>query len=83
MWTCSMHPQIRLPAPGQCPICGMKLIPVADLANAAADLQTRTGLETEALELRQLVKDIRTVGKLDSSERQVELGVALAHCDRA
>jgi len=27
-WTCSMHPQIRRPGPGQCPICGMDLIPV-------------------------------------------------------
>jgi len=26
-WTCSMHPQIDLPEPGQCPICGMDLIP--------------------------------------------------------
>ena len=25
-WTCSMHPQIKLPEPGQCPICGMDLI---------------------------------------------------------
>lgn len=29
VWTCSMHPQIRQPKPGQCPICGMDLIPVA------------------------------------------------------
>ena len=26
VWTCSMHPQIRLPEPGKCPICGMDLI---------------------------------------------------------
>src|SRR5690606_38535375 len=26
-WTCSMHPQIRQSEPGQCPICGMDLIP--------------------------------------------------------
>ncbi|MBD0776376.1 efflux RND transporter periplasmic adaptor subunit [Maribacter sp. ANRC-HE7] len=26
MWTCSMHPQIMQPEPGQCPICGMDLI---------------------------------------------------------
>ena len=25
-WTCSMHPQIKLPSSGQCPICGMDLI---------------------------------------------------------
>jgi len=27
-WTCSMHPQIQLKEPGQCPICGMDLIPL-------------------------------------------------------
>lgn len=29
VWTCAMHPQIRLPAPGPCPICGMEVTPVA------------------------------------------------------
>jgi Cu(I)/Ag(I) efflux system membrane fusion protein len=29
MWTCSMHPQIKLPKPGQCPICFMNLVPVS------------------------------------------------------
>ncbi|MFD0963823.1 efflux RND transporter periplasmic adaptor subunit [Pseudofulvibacter geojedonensis] len=28
MWTCSMHPQIMQPEAGDCPICGMDLIPV-------------------------------------------------------
>ena len=28
IWTCAMHPQIRQTEPGQCPICGMDLIPV-------------------------------------------------------
>lgn len=23
IWTCSMHPQIKMPKPGQCPICFM------------------------------------------------------------
>ncbi len=27
LWTCSMHPQIMQPEPGDCPICGMDLIP--------------------------------------------------------
>ena len=37
MWTCSMHPQIMQPEPGDCPICGMDLIPAesgADGLNA-------------------------------------------------
>ena len=33
MWTCSMHPQIMKDEPGDCPICGMDLIP----ADAGAD----------------------------------------------
>src|SRR5690606_24783743 len=28
IWTCSMHPQIRQNEPGDCPICGMDLIPL-------------------------------------------------------
>ena len=31
VWTCSMHPQIRAPEPGQCPICGMDLIPASSV----------------------------------------------------
>lgn len=27
-YTCSMHPFIRQEGPGNCPICGMKLVPV-------------------------------------------------------
>ena len=29
VWTCSMHPQIKLPKPGSCPICKMDLIPLS------------------------------------------------------
>lgn len=32
MWTCSMHPQIMLTEPGDCPICGMDLIPAEQAA---------------------------------------------------
>lgn len=35
IWTCSMHPQIRQKEPGQCPICGMDLIPADQAGNAA------------------------------------------------
>ncbi|TNE52044.1 MAG: DUF3347 domain-containing protein [Deltaproteobacteria bacterium] len=30
IWTCSMHPQIRLPKAGKCPICFMDLTPLQD-----------------------------------------------------
>ena len=28
VYTCVMHPQVRSPTPGKCPICGMELVPV-------------------------------------------------------
>ncbi len=27
LWTCPMHPNIRVPEPGKCPICFMDLVP--------------------------------------------------------
>ena len=44
-WTCSMHPQIRLPEPGKCPICFMDLIPLTR--------DTQAG-EAEVMSLRQI-----------------------------
>jgi len=32
-WTCSMHPQIKQDEPGDCPICGMDLIPQSSMGN--------------------------------------------------
>ena len=38
VWTCSMHPQIRQAEPGDCPICGMDLIPAgSDSGMSGAD----------------------------------------------
>jgi Cu+-exporting ATPase len=36
IWTCPMHPEIRRPGPGACPICGMALEP--EVATAEAGL---------------------------------------------
>ena len=36
MWTCSMHPQILQPEPGDCPICGMDLITAETSADGLA-----------------------------------------------
>jgi len=35
-WTCPMHPQVRLDAPGDCPICGMKLVKRVQPSSEAA-----------------------------------------------
>lgn len=71
VWTCSMHPQVRMNKPGRCPICGMTLIPVSQLKSEQARVVGQAGLETEAVKHRELFKDIRTVGKLDYNERRV------------
>ncbi len=36
LWTCSMHPQIMQSEPGDCPICGMDLIPAETSADGLA-----------------------------------------------
>lgn len=41
MWTCSMHPQIMQPEPGDCPICGMDLIPAHSPGEGLAQAQIR------------------------------------------
>ena len=37
LYTCSMHPQILLDHPGDCPICGMKLVPLRSNKAAIPD----------------------------------------------
>src|SRR5436190_771517 len=69
-WTCSMHPQIRQPRPGKCPICGMDLVPVSQASREKDRIEKRAGVSTEPVSYRELSKEIRTVGKLDYSERQ-------------
>lgn len=46
-YTCSMHPQIRQPKPGRCPLCGMDLIPVAG-KKTGADARSSLTLSDEA-----------------------------------
>lgn len=45
-WTCSMHPQIRQPESGDCPICGMDLIPVD-----FSDLKSETVLKNNQIKM--------------------------------
>ena len=48
-YTCPMHPQIVREAPGQCPICGMDLVPkVLDNAAAAAAAPADLGTVNQA-----------------------------------
>lgn len=49
LWTCSMHPQILREEPGDCPICGMDLIPAE--TNASGLLANQFKLTENALAL--------------------------------
>ena len=63
MWTCSMHPQIKLPEPGLCPICNMDLIPLE--AGSGGGLGMAMSEEAKALARIQT-----TVVKRDDAEVQ-------------
>ncbi|MBX2812027.1 MAG: efflux RND transporter periplasmic adaptor subunit [Myxococcales bacterium] len=41
LWTCSMHVHVRQSAPGQCPICGMELIPITSMSDPAVASDTQ------------------------------------------
>lgn len=81
VWTCSMHPQIRLPAAGLCPICNMDLIPletgVDDDASEAPTLRlgptamALAGIQTARVERRSVERELRLVGLLDYDESRV------------
>ncbi|MDX6746527.1 efflux RND transporter periplasmic adaptor subunit [Polaribacter sp. PL03] len=49
MWTCSMHPQIMQPEAGDCPICGMDLIPAASSAEGLSADQFKLSENAMAL----------------------------------
>jgi membrane fusion protein, copper/silver efflux system len=57
-YTCSMHPQIKQDKPGNCPICGMKLIKVANTSKPKAD---ELQLSDQQIQLGNISVD--TIGK--------------------
>jgi Cu(I)/Ag(I) efflux system membrane fusion protein len=80
-----MHPQIRLDEPGQCPICGMDLIPLVQNISASIDPMA-VHLTPEAAQLANVlttvvsrqnpVKEIRLYGKVQADERLLQSQVA-------
>jgi Cu(I)/Ag(I) efflux system membrane fusion protein len=79
-WTCSMHPQIRQPKPGKCPICFMDLIPVASSGDDLGERQISFSqaaiklmeITTAPVERKFVTAEIRMVGKIDYDETQVK-----------
>lgn len=61
IWTCSMHPQVRLPKPGKCPICSMPLIPAKPAAKPAATNATQAAASESMLELSEHARAMASV----------------------
>lgn len=81
-WTCAMHPQIRKPAPGRCPICAMELIPVykessksenQSITSITLTPQARKLAEIEVSPVirKNVSKNIRMVGKVAIDETKI------------
>ena len=79
-WTCSMHPQIRQPKPGKCPLCFMDLIPVkSDIGQIgprqisfSADALKLMEIRTTPVERKFAEAEIRMVGKIDYDETRIK-----------
>ncbi len=78
LWTCPMHPQIQLPDPGDCPICGMDLVPMKKddlgprqfaMSEASRKLAS---IGTTPVTRRFVTRPVRLVGKVDFDETVVK-----------
>ena len=78
IWTCSMHPQIKRNEPGDCPICGMELIPLESAKNDILDpnaiQMSPTAMKIANVQTRKVGDDlsdkfIRLNGKIQVDER--------------
>jgi Cu(I)/Ag(I) efflux system membrane fusion protein len=78
-WTCSMHPQIQQPESGDCPICGMDLIPLID--DSSSELGPRAmsmsessralaDIQTTEIKTGYPTRELRLVGQLNYAETQ-------------
>lgn len=80
-WTCSMHPQIRQPEPGKCPICGMDLIPVSKSGSSGQDnpmvfemtpeAVAISNIHTSAVTAIEPEKTVHLTGKIAANEQSL------------
>jgi Cu(I)/Ag(I) efflux system membrane fusion protein len=80
IWTCSMHPQIRMDKPGLCPLCGMDLIPLN--TNTSEIDSNAVAMTEEAIQLANIstlkvvkgysIKETELYGKVTTDERLVK-----------
>jgi len=68
IWTCAMHPQIRMDKPGNCPICGMELIPLQ---------KANTELNDQAIEMSESAMKLAEVQTSKASKEMASKEVLL------
>ena len=80
IWTCSMHPQIRKNEPGDCPICGMDLIPVGNMESSETNpmevkmsptAMQLASVQTAVVKKAKPTKTLRLNGKVQVNESLV------------
>ncbi len=79
-YTCSMHPQIKQPEPGKCPLCAMDLVPVfkgqgnADGAREltmSANAMKLAEVQSVPVEQKFVTAEVRMVGKVQYDESKL------------
>jgi len=85
IWTCAMHPQIRMDHQGKCPICGMDLIPLNQTSDTTLDPSAirltkdaaqLANVMTSVVTRQQPVKEVRLYGKVQADERLIQSQVS-------
>ena len=79
LWTCSMHPQIKLPEPGKCPICSMDLIPLTAGDSGGGERELTVSpyaaklmeIETTTVVRRTADAEVRMVGTVNYDDTNV------------
>jgi multidrug efflux pump subunit AcrA (membrane-fusion protein) len=82
LYTCAMHPQVIQDHPGNCPICGMKLMPIRNSTGAISNLDSSIiaidPVTIQNMNLRAAVvtngplrRIVRSVGAVDFNESSV------------
>lgn len=80
VWTCSMHPQIRMDKPGKCPLCAMDLTPLKTTGSGeeaidhnaiqlSAEAVALANIQTTVVNRQNPVKDVRLYGTIEVDER--------------
>jgi len=76
-YTCPMHNSVKSAEPGQCPICGMNLVPVLEqeAASGIVEVDTRRwqtiGVRTGRVTSQPMTREIRAVGRVAIDETRL------------